>query len=97
MQCVAAGLFLNHESSLVPESDQSPPEPLPSELQTLRRQRHPVSGEEMIFMSDLFSYEQTANTAWSETVKVSDVSGLCHFTKSASAFLWLLYNEIISV
>lgn len=45
--CFPSGLFPNHESSLVPESHQSPPEPLPTELQTLWWQWHTVSGEQI--------------------------------------------------
>lgn len=64
--CVA-GLFSDHESSMVPESDQSPAEPLPSELQTLRRQRHPVSGEKMFLFPISFQMNPGgANVAWSE-------------------------------
>lgn len=68
--CVAAGLFPNHESSVVPESDQSPPESLSSELQILWRQWHPISGEKITCVLCVLSFH---------------MSNLSHFTISASA------------
>lgn len=47
---LVAGVFSDNESSLVSESDQSPADPLPTELQTFRQQWNPISGERRVFV-----------------------------------------------